>query len=68
MYLCLCNNIREADVRQALDSGQCRNYRDVSRQLNVGRQCGKCACDAKKLVQNHQAEQRLLDDLSYAVS
>lgn len=49
MYVCVCNGVSEQQIRNALYNG-CSNYREVRNTLGVASKCGKCACQAKKIV------------------
>jgi len=53
MYVCICNNITERDVRQAIDQGAC-SVRDLNRELGVGSECGKCTCVARQIIKREQ--------------
>lgn len=45
MYVCICRQVTDRDIHQAVAQGACR-MRDLRTQLGVGEQCGKCACCA----------------------
>lgn len=51
MFVCICNNVTERQVQQAI-AGGARSVRDLNRELCVGGQCGKCTCVARKLLQS----------------
>ncbi|MBV1787317.1 (2Fe-2S)-binding protein [Marinobacterium sp. D7] len=53
MYVCICNNITERDVKQAIDEGA-RSVRDLNRELGVGSECGKCTCTAREMIKREQ--------------
>ena len=63
MFVCICENITCTDVRDAVDQGA-RSIRDLNKELAVGKQCGKCVCAARKVMQEHLAE----SDFDLAVS
>jgi bacterioferritin-associated ferredoxin len=45
MYICVCNAVTEADIKQAVyDGANCLNHLETK--LGVSNQCGSCACDA----------------------
>lgn len=58
MYVCICNNITERQVLQAIDGGA-RSVRDLNRELCVGNQCGKCTCTARQIIKREQAERAM---------
>ncbi len=49
MYVCLCHGVTEADIESAVDEGA-RSLKDLSRDLGVATQCGKCSCHAKQCL------------------
>ncbi len=55
MYVCLCQGVTDGQIREAIYEGCC-SYRDIRESLNVGTQCGKCACLAKQVVRDTLGE------------
>ncbi|WP_462159767.1 (2Fe-2S)-binding protein [Pseudoalteromonas sp. GB56] len=55
MYICLCHGVSDKKIEQAIDNGA-RSMRDLSSELKVGSQCGKCCNCAKKIL-----NQKLID-------
>ena len=55
MYICLCHGVSDKKIEQAIDQGA-RSMRDLSTELKVGSQCGKCCNCAKKIL-----NQKLID-------
>lgn len=53
MYICICNDVTDRQIREAVDQGA-RTMRDLNRELEVASQCGKCACAAKQVLRSHQ--------------
>ncbi len=49
MYVCLCNNVTDRDIRKAVRSG-CRRLEDLSAELGVATNCGSCADLAEELL------------------
>ncbi|MFY8275436.1 (2Fe-2S)-binding protein [Pseudoalteromonas sp. SSDWG2] len=49
MYICLCHGVSDKKIEQAIDQGA-RSMRDLSQELKVGSQCGKCCNCAKKIL------------------
>lgn len=58
MYVCLCQAVKETDVRQALADGA-QDVEDLAERLGVGTGCGCCREFAQVLVDEH-AERPLL--------
>ncbi len=55
MYVCICNAVTDGQIKAAVDAGATR-LRDLRRTLGVAGRCGKCACEAKALLQTRKAE------------
>ena len=55
MYVCLCKGVTDHAIRDAVSAGA-GSLRDISRELGVARQCGKCASLAKSIVAEALAE------------
>jgi bacterioferritin-associated ferredoxin len=53
MYVCICQQVTDRDIHQAVAKGACR-MRDLREQLGVSSQCGKCAGCAKAVLQEAQ--------------
>lgn len=49
MYVCLCMRVNDKQVRQAVLEGAC-TVRELSKDLGIATQCGRCACHAKELL------------------
>ncbi len=56
MIVCVCHNVSDKAIRQAVDGGA-RSMQEIREQLNVGSCCGKCAAFAKTLVRAHLEDQ-----------
>ncbi|MCW5590379.1 MAG: (2Fe-2S)-binding protein [Legionellales bacterium] len=50
MYICLCRNVTEKHIEQAVRNGVC-SLREVCKQLGVAQQCGKCGQHARAAFQ-----------------
>ena len=58
MYLCLCQAVKEADVRQALTDGA-RNVEELAERLGVGTGCGGCRELAQGLIDEENRQPAL---------
>ena len=69
MYVCLCKGITDNQIRDSILQGEAGSWREVSKQLGVSSQCGKCAIVAKQVVDDALAEAAASfnPDLCYAV-
>lgn len=50
MYVCICRQVTDRDIRQAVAQGASR-MRDLREQLGVSAQCGKCAGCAREVLE-----------------
>jgi len=48
VFVCICNGLRERDVRDAAHGA--RSVKDVYRRLGVDVQCGQCTRYAKEIL------------------
>lgn len=55
MYVCLCAQVTDSDIRQAVREGCC-SVRDLRDRLGVAAGCGKCAEMAQELIKETLAE------------
>jgi Bacterioferritin-associated ferredoxin len=51
MYVCLCHNVTDTEIRHRVRTGEVSNMRELREQLGVATQCGKCARCAKEVLQ-----------------
>ena len=49
MYVCLCNNVTDRQIRKAARRG-CRRLEDLSAELGVATGCGSCAEQAEEIL------------------
>jgi len=57
MYVCICNNLTEGQVRQAArDTGERRCPETVYRNLGCRPQCGRCLVFAGRLIAEEEEE------------
>ena len=47
MYVCVCNAVRDRDIRAAVDDGVV-TMRELQKRLGVSAVCGKCAPCARQ--------------------
>ena len=52
MIVCVCNNISDREIRQAVDLGL-SSMAELRRDLGVATCCGKCGSCAKKVMNDH---------------
>ena len=58
MYVCLCRNVTDRDIRQLVHTEGVTTMRELREHLGVSTQCGKCASCAKEVLQEAVGEQR----------
>ena len=49
MIVCVCNNVSDRKIRQAVDEGMC-SMAELRDNLDVGTCCGKCQACAKHVL------------------
>lgn len=52
MIVCVCNNISDREIRQAVDMG-ISSMPELYRELGVGTCCGKCVSYAREVLHEH---------------
>ncbi len=55
MIVCVCNNISDREIRQAVDLGL-STMAELRQDLGVATCCGKCASCAKQVLHDHLAK------------
>lgn len=51
MYVCLCHGVTDSQIESAIDDGA-HTMKQLSQELSVGSQCGKCCQCTKKVLNN----------------
>ncbi len=67
MYVCLCKQITDTQIRAAVQDGA-SSFSDVRNSLGVASQCGKCGSLTREIVREALVEHVDEDSLFYAVS
>ncbi|MES2149269.1 MAG: (2Fe-2S)-binding protein [Pseudomonadota bacterium] len=68
MIVCVCNNISDREIRQAVDLGL-STMAELRRDLGLATCCGKCASYAKDVLAEHLDRQTMqATELSFRVS
>lgn len=52
MYLCICNAIKEADVREAGRTGSAATASQYLRARGIAPKCGKCVREVHSILRN----------------
>lgn len=52
MIVCVCNNISDREIRQAVDMG-ISSVAELYRELGVGTVCGTCVSYAREVLHEH---------------
>lgn len=61
MYVCLCHSVTDSDIRRLVRTDGVCSMRELSRQLGVATQCGKCGRCAREVLREAVASQRDAD-------
>ena len=64
MIVCVCNNISDREIRQAVDLGL-SSMGELRRDLGVGTCCGKCASCAKQVLGDYLETKITATELSF---
>ncbi len=56
MIVCVCNNVSDRKIRQAVDQGM-TTLADLRKNLDVGTCCGKCHSCAKQVLRECRESQ-----------
>ncbi|MGG7606960.1 (2Fe-2S)-binding protein [Massilia sp. BKSP1R2A-1] len=52
MIVCVCNNISDREIRQAVNLG-ISSVAELHKELGVGTMCGKCVSYAREVLNEH---------------
>ncbi len=55
MYVCLCRGITDQDIKDAIENGA-ENFRDVRDLLDLATCCGRCAPEARSIIDEELAK------------
>jgi bacterioferritin-associated ferredoxin len=67
MYVCVCNAVKDRDLREAAASG-CRSFGEIQQRTKVSTCCGRCEPLAREIVDEALGRDcRALDPGSLAV-
>jgi bacterioferritin-associated ferredoxin len=55
MIVCICNNVSDRKIRQAVDAGM-TSMAELRDHLDIGTCCGKCHPSAKRILRDCLAE------------
>lgn len=58
MYICICKNITDHQIRQAVHQGEVNSVRDLRICLGACDQCGKCARDAREVIKEASSQKQ----------
>lgn len=66
MYVCICRNVTERQVREAVVRHGACNLRTLRKRVDTCSQCGKCALEVKTLIRETLAENAVLEQQDMA--
>jgi bacterioferritin-associated ferredoxin len=61
MYVCICKNVTDRQIRQAVYQQDVRSIRELRACLGACDQCGKCARDAREIIRGAASEKMTLE-------
>jgi len=62
MIVCVCNNISDREIRQAVDLG-ITSIAELRKELGVGTMCGTCVSYAREVLHEHIDSQTTITEL-----
>ena len=60
MYVCLCKNVTDSQIRQEVAEGGARSMKDLNNKLGVAKQCGRCGQCANRILREAQSRENLI--------
>ena len=64
MYVCICNQVNDRRIADAVRKGA-RSLDDLRCELDVATCCGKCADDARRVIENTLVKEAADVSLAY---
>lgn len=61
MYICICKNVTDHQIRKAVYERDVSNVRELRACLGACDQCGKCARDARDVIREAAAEKTMME-------
>jgi bacterioferritin-associated ferredoxin len=55
MYVCLCRGITDSQILESVENGA-NSFREVRDELDLGTCCGRCAPEARELIDQALSE------------
>jgi bacterioferritin-associated ferredoxin len=52
MYICICKNVTDGQIRKAVREKGVHNLRGLRKELGACDQCGKCAPEARQIIKD----------------
>ncbi|MGH8476365.1 MAG: (2Fe-2S)-binding protein [Methylococcales bacterium] len=56
MYICICNNVTESQIRDCVENQGVRRLSQLTRRLGACTRCGKCAPLTKQTLDRYVRE------------
>ena len=61
MYICICKNVTDHQIRKAVYECDVSNVRELRACLGACDQCGKCARDAREVIRDAAEVKMMLE-------
>ena len=68
MYICICKNVTDRQIRQAVYQQDVSSIRELRACLGACDQCGKCVRDARDIIRGATSERMMLESHSAMAS
>lgn len=56
MYICICKNVTDSQIRKCVRDRGVKNLSGLRRELDACDQCGKCASQARQIIAESVAQ------------
>lgn len=53
MYICICGQVTDHQIRQALSNGDAGSLEELCENLGLAQCCGQCKTDANTILENY---------------
>lgn len=63
MFVCLCYQVTDKDIRHAVSEHGVGNMRELKQHITLGENCGKCISMAQALIDNQIIDEGLFKDV-----
>ena len=63
MFVCVCNNVTDKDIKHAVNTHGVGNVSELKQHLQLGDNCGKCIAMAQDIIDTQIIDESLFKDV-----